>query len=203
MHADVILTGRQDPDALASTLTAEDIAELIHLLSTKEDDLRYAAFLTLCARSDSFADVYPYWDVLAAKIGDPNSYQRSIGLMLIARNVKWDSEHRFDTFIEGFLSHCQDEKFITSRQVIQSIPLWVPYAQPHLGRTAQSLMRIDITAFKDTQRKLILLDILHALAAIRTIQSSGEIDAYMHNALTGGLLDKKSVREIQGLLSNT
>ena len=200
MHPEVILTGRQDPAALAATLSAEDIEEMVSLLSTKADDLRYAAFLTLCARSDTCADVYPYWDILAAKIDDPNSYQRSIGLMLIARNVKWDAEHRFDTVIEDYLTHCQDEKFITSRQMIQSISLWAPHAKRHLDRTAHALMGIDMAALKDTQRKLILLDILHALAAIRRIQPAYEIDAYVRNALTGGLLDKKSIKGIQGLL---
>ena len=200
MLSEVILSGREDPAALAATLTFEDIGELVSLLSEKADELRYAALLTLCARSDSHADVYPYWDALAKKINDPNSYQRSIGLMLIARNVKWDVEHRFDTVIDAYLSHCQDEKFITARQVIQSIPLWAPYANTHLAQTVTALMAIDILALKESQRKLILLDILHALTAIRRIQPADEIDVFIQNALTGGLLDKKSIKEIQGLL---
>ncbi len=200
MLSEVILTGRDNPAALAETLTLSDIGALVSLLSTKVDDLRYAAFLTLCARSDTQADVYPYWDVLAEKISDPNSYQRSIGLMLIAHNVKWDTERRFDNVIEAYLSHCQDEKFITSRQVIQSIPLWAPYAKTHLARTVAALTEIDILSLKDSQRKLLLLDILHALISIRQVQPTAEIDVYLHNALTGGLLDKKSMKEIQGFL---
>lgn len=200
MLSEVILTGRQDPAALAATLTLIDIGELVSLLSEKADELRYAALLTLCARSDTHADVYPYWDLFAEKIGNENSYQRNIGLILTAHNVKWDAEHRFDNVIEAYLSHCQDEKFITSRQAIQNIPVWVPYAQKHLARTAEALMGIDIPALKDSQRKLILLDILHALISVRRVQPTAEIDVYIHNALTGGLLDKKSMREIQGLL---
>lgn len=200
MLHEVILTGRDNPAALAAAMTAEDIGELVSLLDSKADDLRYAAFLTLCARSETHADVYPYWDVLANKISDPNSYQRSIGLMLIARNVKWDTRRRFNDVAEAYLSHCQDEKFITSRQAIQSIPLWAPFANAQLVRTAQILMEIDIFALKETQRKLILLDILHALAAIRGITPSSDIDVFIQNALTGGILDKKSVKQVQALL---
>ncbi len=200
MLPEMILTGRDDPAALAETLTHQDIEELVSLLSEKADELRYAALLTLCARSDTHADVYPNWSLFAEKIGNENSYQRSIGLILTAHNVKWDMEHHFDNVIEAYLSHCQDEKFITSRQAIQNIPVWAPYAKTHLTRTAEALMRIDIPALKDSQRKLILLDILHALISIRRVQPTAEIDVYIHHALTGGLLDKKSMKEIQGLL---
>lgn len=200
MLPEVILTGREAPAALAETLTHQDIEGLVSLLSEKADELRYAALLTLCARSDTHADVYPYWGLFAEKIGNENSYQRSIGLILTAHNVKWDTEHRFDNVIEAYLSHCQDEKFITSRQAIQNIPVWAPYAKTHLARTAEALMGIDIPALKDSQRKLILLDILHALISIRRVQPTAEIDVYILNALTGGLLDKKSMKEIQELL---
>ncbi len=200
MLPETVLTGRENPQELASALTPEDISYLIALLKEKEDDLRYASLLTLCARSDVYPDVYPYWDELAGKLDDPNSYQRSIGLMLIAHNVKWDTQHRFPAILETYMARCTDEKFITSRQAIQHIGLWAPYVSELLPQTAQTLMNIDILTLKDTQRKLILLDILHALAGIRRIVQIGEIDAYMQSALTGGILDKKSIKEIQGLI---
>ena len=46
--------------------------------------------LLLQGRSLEFEDVYPYWDVLVEKLGSANSYQRSLRLMLIAENVRWD-----------------------------------------------------------------------------------------------------------------
>ena len=146
------------------------------------------------------ADVYPYWDVFVQKISYGNSYQRNIGLTLIAHNVKWDTQVRFSVVFEQYLSHCQDEEFITSRLAIQSIPLWVEFAPDLLIRTAEMLMGIDIVSLKDTQRKLILADILHALLAIRCVKPQANIDAYIHQSLTGGLLDKKTIKEIKGLL---
>ena len=200
MLPETVLTGKENPQALADTLAPEDISHLVALLQEKADDLRYASFLTLCARSDVYSDVYPYWDEFEGKLNNENSYQRSIGLMLIAHNVKWDTLHRFPAIFDAYMARCTDEKFITSRQAIQHIGLWAPYASELLHQTAQTLMNINILSFKDTQRKLILLDILHALAGIRRIAQIEEIDAYIQSALTGGILDKKSIKEIQGLL---
>lgn len=200
MQIDTLLSGKDNPKALAAVLTAEEIDFLVSLLSQKADDIRYAAFLTLCSRSELNADVYPYWDVFVQKMNDANSYQRNIGLTLIAHNVKWDTQGRFPVVFEQYLSHCQDEKFVTSRLAIQSIPLWVEFAPGLLITTAEKLMGIDIASLKDTQQKLTLSDILHALLAIRRVKPQADIDAYIHQALTGGFLDKKAVKQIQGLL---
>ena len=77
---------------------------------------RYPAFLLLKQRSVISRDIYPYWSIFCDKIANENSYQRSIGIMLIAENVRWDKECRLDDILEEYLSHTEDEKFITSRQ---------------------------------------------------------------------------------------
>ncbi len=77
---------------VAPKLESQDIALLFELLSEKDDNLRYKSFLLLPSRSENFADVYPYWDALVEKFNNDNSYQRSIGLMLIAENVRWDEQ---------------------------------------------------------------------------------------------------------------
>ncbi len=68
---------------LTSTLTAADLSQLVEWLNEKDDDLRYKSFLLLQDRSQKFDDVYPYWDTLVAKLDSDNSYQRSLGLMLL------------------------------------------------------------------------------------------------------------------------
>lgn len=85
---ELILRGKAEPDVYAKTLTASEIASLIPLLKEKNDALRYSTFLTLCARSKDTPDVMPYWETLEKKLTDDNSYQRSIGLMLIAHNAR-------------------------------------------------------------------------------------------------------------------
>ena len=78
-----------DKEALqeaARDLSSDDIASLIEWLA-KDDDIRYRALLILQYRSVLCDDVYPYWSTLRDKLKSDNSYQRSIGIMLIAENV--------------------------------------------------------------------------------------------------------------------
>lgn len=78
-----------DKEALqeaARDLSSDDIASLIEWLALKDDDIRYRAFLILQCRLVLCDDVYPYWSVLRDKLKSDNSYQRSIGIMLIAEN---------------------------------------------------------------------------------------------------------------------
>lgn len=61
-------------------------------------------------------------------------------------------------------------------------------------------MAIDILGVKPTMRKLILMDMLNILVLIRKSQNSEEIETYIFNALTGGLLDKKALKQIESVL---
>lgn len=197
MNIETLLAASGHLDEFVSILDNEDIAFLVALLTEKDDKIRYAAFLTLQKRSEIKGDIYPYWNVFASKLDDENSYQRSIGIMLIAENVKWDDKKLFGTVFDSYMSHCTDEKFVTCRQTIQAIPKWAKYAPEHLDGAVLILTAIDIGSFKDTQRKLILIDILNALAAISEIKPSDKITRYMYAAVTGGVLDKKSAKQFE------
>ena len=87
----------------SKNLSASDIRQLVDWLSLKEDNLRYSSFLLLQSRSSFFDDVYPYWDIFYKKLSSENSYQRSIGLMLIAENVPWDKENKLENTIDEYL----------------------------------------------------------------------------------------------------
>ena len=96
-------------------LCKDDISLLVKWLSLKDDNIRYQAFLLLQNRSEFIDDVYPYWDTFRDKLKTNNSYQRSIGLMLIAENVKWDSGNQMEDTIDEYLELLKDEKPITIR----------------------------------------------------------------------------------------
>lgn len=100
---------------VAKTLTEEDVSQLIEWLSLKYDNIRYNALLLLQIRSALFSDVYLYWSILQNKLKSDNSYQRSIGLLLLVDNVKWDKEKRMEGMIDQFLMLLDDEKPITIR----------------------------------------------------------------------------------------
>ncbi len=194
--AELILRGKAEPETYARELTTADIATLIPLLHEKNDTLRYSTFLTLCARSKATPDVMPYWETFVQKLGNENSYQRSIGLMLLAHNVRWDTCGRFSNAFPGYMACCSDESFVTRRQAIQSIKLWAPYAQEHLTAAARILMAIDVAACKETQRKLLLQDICDALLYMAELAPLPDIPAYLHQAITGGIWDKKTAKRL-------
>jgi hypothetical protein len=134
------------------------------------------------------------------KLGSPNSYQRSLGLMLAAANARWDEGGRLDEIFDGYLSLVDDEKPVTVRQCIQALCKIVPY-KPHLHvRIVDRLISIDLTQRKETQRKILLLDILSVLILIRKARQDERIDRYILAAMTGGILDSKSKRSIEALL---
>lgn len=186
----------------AKTLSAEDIAALVMLLATKEDDVRYQAFLLLRERSVVAADVFPYWQTFLEKLNSGNSYQRSIGLMMISENARWDNEGKTDAALEAYCNGLADEKPITIRQCVQGLKPIVT-AHPQLGSAVSArLLALDLTAIKETMRKLVLLDILDVLLLIRSQSKEKDeaLEAYLLGALSGGLLDPKSKKLLQAKL---
>lgn len=184
----------------AAKLDNGNIKDLVDLLTQKDDKIRYQAFLLLQSRSQEFDDVYPYFDVFSRKLKSDNSYQRSLGLMMIAENVRWDKQNRFDDMIDDYLNLFNDEKPITVRQCIQGLNKIVPYKKHLNQKIADSLMDIRLDGIKETMRKVILVDILNVLLLIRKEQKSDKIEEYISKAFSGGILDKKSKKQIEELL---
>jgi len=191
---------KEELPEIALTLEKDDIPQLIDWLSEKDDKIRYPSFLLLQARSENFNDVYPYWDAFVEKLEDPNSFKRNIGLRLIAANVRWDKQGKFDAVCDRFLARCDDEKPVTVRQCIQSLCGVVPFNTSCRAKIVDHLMSLDIPHYRESQQKLILLDILSVLLIINKESPDKAIMAYIQQALTGGLLDKKSKTMIEAQL---
>jgi hypothetical protein len=202
MDVDTLLSQKNNLEGFAATLTGEYINYLVPLLMEKNDEIRYLAFLVLCQRSSTHPDVYPYWDVFVSKLSHENSYQRTIGATLIAANIRWDEKKKFARIFQTFMSLCNDEKFVTSRLTIQTIPVWANYVPELLDKAADELIHINVRSLKESQRKLILLDIINALIAIRELKPSAKITKYLIEAMTGGFLDKKSMKKLEPQISN-
>jgi len=144
---------------VAPKLTEQEIAELVPMLESKDDQLRYRAFLLLQTRSSFDNACYKYFDVFASKLDNDNSYQRSIGLMMLAVNTKWDTENKFDKIVDKYLEHTNDEKFITARQTIQALKDIIPYKSNLIDTIKHKLNNIDYTKYKVNQKSLIDRDI--------------------------------------------
>lgn len=194
---EIAAISKGDVQDAAKKLNSDDIHMLVDMLSLKDDNIRYGAFLQLQNRSMLNSDVYPFWDTFQGKLKSDNSYQRSIGLMLIAENVRWDTQHKTEAIIYDYLSLLNDEKPITVRQCIQSLGK-VAQSKPALNaKIADRLISFDLMAVKETMRKSILLDIINVLLKIRKSYNSDEVESFISDALSGEILDKKSKKLIE------
>lgn len=159
-------TSKNQIPQLAKNLSAADISFLVETLAEKDDTLRYNAFLLLQANSREFPSVYPYWNVLAEKLESDNSYQRSLGLMLLAENVRWDKDGKFAKTIGKYLSCCMDEKFITARQTIQGLANVIEATSKYNDKIKQKLTSLPLAQYKENHQKLLNKDIANILKII-------------------------------------
>jgi hypothetical protein len=196
----LLSSGKEALGGMSGDLDRDDIKQLVLWLAEKDDTLRYNSYLLLKYHSEISDEVYQYMDVFRRKLKSENSYQRSLGVMLIAANARWDSAGKVDSIIGDYLSILQDEKPITVRQCIQSLNEIIPYKKQLLGRIASGLMSIRLETVKETMRKLILVDILNALVSIRKQEYIEDLESYIINALSGGILDRKSVKQFESML---
>jgi hypothetical protein len=197
---DFLLECKDRVEEAADRLTSGDIQFLVSVLPEKRDELRYPAFLILQRRSAMHDDVYPYWNDFVEKLYSSNAYQRIIGVTLIGVNVKWDREDRFAGIAESYLACCDDGKPIVSRLTLQNMATWIANKPQYWNIVKKALFQIDINKQRDTMKKLILLDIIGVLAAMQKLGKSDDITEYLLNAMTGGILDKKSVKQIEQYL---
>lgn len=187
---------REQIPAAAQALSKEEIAALVGLLAEKNDAVRYSAFLLLQARSAEESDILPYWDTFLEKLSSENSYQRSIGLMLLAANARWDTAGRTEAALEQYLHALSDEKPITVRQCIQSLLLILPTHPDVCPAVVARLTAFDLAAQRETMRKSLLQDILEVLFAARALRPSDAIDQYIFAAVSGDLLDAKTKKKL-------
>lgn len=196
----ILAIGKEALGEEAGNLSRSDISQLVEWLKEKDDRVRYQAFLLLSRRSASSGDLYPYWETFRGKLKNDNSYQRSLALMLLAENAKWDTQNRMEKTIDEYLELLHDEKPITVRQCIQSLEKIARHKPGLQGRIAERLLALDLTAAPETMRKSILTDILHLLFAIRGQFKTDETEGFILKALSGEVLDKKSKKQFEALL---
>ncbi|MCW3995827.1 MAG: hypothetical protein NWE98_06730 [Candidatus Bathyarchaeota archaeon] len=148
----------------AKELSISDVAFLIEVLEEKDEKARYHAFLLLQAKSQASPLVYAHWDTLEKKLDSPNATQRSLGLMLLSENVRWDSEGKFSRAIDGYLDHCTDERFVTARQAIQGLANIIRATNMYNSKIKQRVASLSFEKYKETQQSLLRRDAANILA---------------------------------------
>jgi hypothetical protein len=99
-----------------------EIRRLVENLAAVDDRVRFEALellLQLTQGRVNWAD--DVWDEMLRKLEEANSYQRSIGLMMLCNLAKSDTSGRMSSTLPLLLAHTRDEKFITSRQCLQNV----------------------------------------------------------------------------------
>lgn len=84
-------------------------------------------------------------------------------LHILAANVQWDRENRFDAILPEYLSHVTDEKPITARQCIQALAQ-IGTAKPrYIPEILSCLRNADLSKYKNSMRPLIEKDIAQTI----------------------------------------
>lgn len=152
----------------------EGVEELLELLTSRNNSQAYQALKALKEISAESNCLYPHTDKFIAMASNDNSYVRTRGLALIARNAKWDADGKTDVIIDEYLEHVTDEKPICARQCIKLLPL-IAEAKPALAPKIVSALRdANVARYPDSMRPLVQKDIRDSLLAI---EHSGEVRA--------------------------
>jgi len=153
---------------MGTQMTPLKLDSLFVCLESKDNTARYNAFQTLLNETEKKVSwIYNKWDILVKKLTDENSFQRSIGVMLLASLAKSDTEKRFSMLIEDYLLRMYDEKFITARQCIQTAWKVAVEDKAWCGKVIAALEQTYYeNVHNKTHANLIKLDVLASLNEI-------------------------------------
>ena len=145
--------------------------EILAQLTSKDDQSACALTEQILSESRETNKWYGYFDEFASLLDHPKSLVRNRALHILASNVRWDAEDRFEGILPAYLSHITDEKPITARQCVQALAE-AGQAKPRLiPEILTALRSADLSKYKDSMRPLIEKDIrdtAEKLAAVRT-----------------------------------
>ena len=132
--------------------------DIISKLTAKDDKYACAIADKIISESQDTDKWYEYFDEFASVLNHPKSLVRNRVLHILAANVQWDDENRFDAIISDYLTHVMDEKPITARQCIKALAQ-VGVAKPqYIPRILSCFHGADLSKYKDSMRPLIEKD---------------------------------------------
>lgn len=179
----------------------EKIDELFALLESKDGKMRYNALQELIDITDQPVEwVYDKWYELENKLSSGNSYQRSIGLMLLANLSKSDTDNRMGGIITKITEFFEDEKFITSRQCIQLV--W-KIALNNKANCKFIINELSTTYFENIHLKehgnLIKQDVIFSLCQIAKFAEKSAYDKAVE--LIENEVDEKLIKSLKAVLN--
>lgn len=132
---------------------------MLAALTGKSD--KYACELTgkIIQESRESEEWYDYFQDFVPLLRHPKSLVRNRALTILASNAQWDTENRFDQLLSEYLSHITDEKPITARVCIQTLPELAQAKPQYIPAILRTLEEAELSKYKDSMRPLIEKDI--------------------------------------------
>lgn len=141
----------------------------INALTDKDQTYAHHAFEILMEKSKENDDVYTHFDVFSGMMNHKNSYVRTRGILLLIENARWDRGNKYDEVEKILLSHIEDEKPITARQVIKGMSTLAKAKPDWKADIIYRLKNADISIYKNSMKPLVMKDIIEAITAITMI----------------------------------
>ncbi|MCH3972979.1 MAG: SufBD protein [Oscillospiraceae bacterium] len=148
--------------------------DIIAKLTSKDDKYACAISDKIISESQKTDEWYEYFDDFATLLGHPKSLVRNRALYILAANVQWDDENKFDLIMSAFLSHITDEKPITARQCIKALAQIGQTKREYIPKILAALGNADLSKYKDTMRPLIEKDISETERILTTPDYAGQ-----------------------------
>ena len=169
-------------------------------LGSTDDKLRLDALQTLLKMTEIKVDwIYDVWDHLLEKLDHENSYQRSIGILLLCNLAKSDTEDRLKSALDRLLIHTRDEKFITSRQCIQNIWKAAATNKANREKVLKHLEKRFVECADEKHYNLLRQDIIQSMVSLKNFEGEDGLLPKVQ-ALISKELDLKNRKKYEALL---
>lgn len=143
--------------------------DIVARLTSKDDKFACAITDKIISESQETDVWYEYFDEFATLLSHPKSLVRNRAIYILAANIQWDDENRFDGIMPDFLSHVTDEKPITARQCIKALAEIGQRKPKYVPLILEALYSADLSKYKDSMRPLIEKDISNTEKLLRTL----------------------------------
>ncbi len=154
----------------------KNIQKHVEDLASTDDKIWLDALQATLKLTESKVDwVYEVWDLLLEKLDHENSYQRSIGIMLLCNLAKSDAENRLADSFDRLLVHTKDEKFITSRQCIQNIWKIAAANKSNREKMLKHLEKRFVECAGEKHSNLLRQDIIQSMLAVYQVDKDEKL----------------------------
>jgi hypothetical protein len=178
------------------------IQDQIEQLESKIDSERYVALQYILKLTDEKVGWFEdYIGVFVNKLEDKNSYQRTIGMLILCNLAKNETEKQeYKKILSKIMKLINDEKFITERQYIQNVWKIAVENDEYKDLIIKQMEEEFVQCVEKKHYNLIRQDIIQCLKAINKTEENTEINKKIKELIEKeeDIKNKKKYMEILG-----